>query len=42
MLIWILLGVIGLAAYMFWKFGGDEQPPATPEPPHVRVHQYYR
>src|SRR3954468_2942338 len=40
-LIWILMGVIGLAAYVWWRFGGEVQPTATPEPPHVRIHQYY-
>src|SRR4051794_24540939 len=42
MLIWILLGVIGLAAYVFWRFGSEDQTPASSEPPHVRIHQYHR
>ena len=41
MLIWILLGVIGFAAYLFWRFG-DEASPAEPQPPRVRIHEYHR
>ena len=40
--IWIALGVIGLAAYVFWRWGSDEpMPPPQPEPPHVRIHEYH-
>jgi hypothetical protein len=43
MLIWILLGVIGLAAYVYWRWESDEaMPPLPPERPHVQIHQYYR
>lgn len=39
MLIWILLGLIGLCAWLFWRFGGDE--PAQMDPkPRVRFHDY--
>ena len=43
-LIYVLLGVIGLAAFAYWRSGGwsDDQPPASPERPHVRLHEYYR
>jgi hypothetical protein len=40
--IWIALGVIGLAAYVFWRWGGDEaMPPPQPERPHVRIHEHH-
>ncbi len=43
-LIYILLGVIGLAAFAYWRSGGwDEgQPAPPPQRPHVRIHEYYR
>src|SRR5437762_5586643 len=43
LLIYILLGVIGLAALGFWRSGGWEEEKAAPAPverPHVHVHQY--
>jgi hypothetical protein len=42
-LIYILLGVMGLAAFAWWRSGGwDEERMATPAPPpHVRMHEYH-
>jgi len=41
MLIWILMGLIGLGAYLFWRFGGDEPSAPPQQPPPVRMHDYY-
>jgi hypothetical protein len=40
-LIWILLGVIGLAAYVYWMRESEEFQP-EPHRPRVRIHEYHR
>lgn len=40
MAIWIVLGVIGLAAYVFWRITPEEQQ-ASPPPLPQRTHTHY-
>jgi len=45
LLVYVLLGVIGLAAFRYWRSGGwDEENAATPAPPpeirHTHAHDY--
>jgi hypothetical protein len=41
LLVYVLLGIIGLAAYAFWRFGGEEsEPPATLERPPIHFHSH--
>jgi hypothetical protein len=40
MLIWILLGVIGLAAYVWWRAEPNESPQIMPQPPE-QTHRHY-
>ena len=44
LLVYILLGVIGLAAFAYWRSGGWDDPQQTPSteqwPSHVHTHDY--
>ena len=41
MLIWILLGLIGLAAYVYWRSDTYERPEIVPEPSGQTQHHYH-